>query len=96
MYSVLCYLVFIWLCLHVQWFLGNNRRALHKQLCEAIYQMEVGEVLKSVQDEYCEDFYKFYLHDFVRSVHQSQQKKKEQEDAEYKVCAVGVAGSGSG
>ena len=66
-------------------FPGNSRQALHKQLCEAIFQMEIGEVLKSVQDEYCEDFYKYYLHDFVRSVHMCQHKKNEQEEAEYNV-----------
>ena len=65
---------------------GNNREALHKQLCEAINQVEVGEVLKSVDDEYCEDFYKYYLHDFVKSVHQSQHKEQEQKEQEYNVC----------
>ena len=64
---------------------GNNRQALHKQLCEAIHQMEVSEVLSSVQDDYCEDFYKYYLHDFVRNVHKSQNKKQEQAEAEHSV-----------
>ena len=67
---------------------GNNRETLHKQLCEAIHQMEVGEVLTSVQDEYSEDFYKHYLHDFVRNVHKSQNKKQEQADTEYNVSTL--------
>lgn len=68
---------------------GNNRQVLHRQLCEAIYHMEVGDVLKSVEDEYCEDFYKYYLHDFVRLAHNSQHKKQEQEQEEYNVSIVG-------
>ena len=64
---------------------GNNRQALHKQLCEAIHQMEVGEVLALVRDEYCEDFYKYYLHDFVRTIHKSQNSETEQVGAEYSV-----------
>ena len=47
--------------------------------------MEVGEVLTSVQDEYSEEFYKYYLHDLVRSVHKSQNIKPEQMEAEYSV-----------
>ena len=64
---------------------GNDRQALHKQLCEAIHQMEVGDVLASVRDEYCEDFYKYYLHDFVRTIHKSQNSETEQVGAEYSV-----------
>ena len=67
---------------------GKNRQALHKQLCEAIHQMEVGDVLASVRDEYCEEFYKFYLHDFVRNVHKSQNKKQEQAETEYNVSII--------
>ena len=69
-------------------FAGNNRQALYKQLCEAIHQMEVGEVLSSVRDEYCEEFYKFYLHDFVRNVHKSQSKKQDQAQTEYNVSIM--------
>ena len=50
--------------------------------------MEVGEVLSSVRDEYCEEFYKFYLHDFVRNVHKSQSKKQEQAQNEYNVSII--------
>ena len=68
---------------------GMNRQALHKQLCEAIHQMEVGDVLASVRDEYCKEFYKYYLHDFVRNVHKSQNnKKQEQAETEYKVSII--------
>ena len=61
------------------------------QLCEAIYQMEVGEVLKSVEDVYCEEFYRYYLHDFVRIAHNSQHKSQEQEEEEYNVSTSGEA-----
>lgn len=50
--------------------------------------MEVGEVLSSVQDEYSEEFYTYYLHDFVRSVHKSQNKKHEQAETEYNVSMI--------
>ena len=72
-------------CIDIIFQSGNNRQALHRQLCEAILNMEVGEVLTSVEDEYCEDFYKHYLHDFVRIAHVSQHKKAEQEEKEYNV-----------
>ena len=52
--------------------------------------MEVGEVLSSVQDDYCEDFYKYYLHDFVRNVHKSQSKKQEQAETEYSVSICDI------
>ena len=67
-------------------YLGHNRQALHKQLCEGIHQLEVGEVFKCVQEEYSEQFYGYYLHDYVRSVHKCQHKKPEQEEMEYSVC----------
>jgi hypothetical protein len=47
--------------------------------------MEVGEVLISVGDEYCEEFYKYYLHDFVRTIHQSQNVEIKLVEAEYSV-----------
>ena len=42
-------------------------------------------MLASVRDEYCKEFYKYYLHDFVRNVHKSHNKKQEQAETEYKV-----------
>jgi hypothetical protein len=50
--------------------------------------MEVGEVLTSVRDDYCEEFYKYYLHDFVRNVHKSQNKKQEAAETEYNVSII--------
>ena len=79
--SIVILLLFLLCLVHV----GNSRPALHKQLCEAIHQMEVGEALSSVQNDYCEDFYKYYLHDFVRNVHKSQNKKQDQAETEYTV-----------
>ena len=62
-----------------------DKQALYTQLCEAINQIEVGEVLTSVQNEYSEEFYKYYLHDLIRTVHKSQNIKPEQVETEYNV-----------
>ena len=64
---------------------GSNRKAFHHQLCEGVGQTEVGEVLKSVSEEYSEEFYQRYRHDYVRNVHTSQHKKLEDEEKEYSV-----------
>lgn len=67
--------------------LGNDRQALHKQLCEGIQQTEISEVLKSVKDGCCEEFYKYYLHDYVRNIHQSQHKEQDEQEEEYNVSS---------
>ena len=64
---------------------GDNRKALHQQLCEGVGQTEVGEVLKSIPEEYSEEFYQRYCHDYVRNMHTSQHKKQEDEEEEYSV-----------
>ena len=48
---------------------GNDKSSLQKQLCDSIEPTPVGGVLRAVNQEDCEDFYKKYLNDFVRIVH---------------------------
>ena len=45
----------------------------------------VGEVLGSVDGTDCEDFYKRYLHDFVRLAHRCTHLNQEHEKQEYEV-----------
>ncbi len=47
-------------------------------------------MLSSVQDEYSEEFYRYYLHDFVRNVHKSQNKIEEQAETEYSVSICDI------
>ncbi len=65
---------------------GGDRVQLHRQLCAAVEPTAVGEVLRGVNDQDCEDFYKRYLHDFVRLVHMCKHgKMTEYEIKEYEV-----------
>ena len=64
---------------------GANRQSHHIQLCEFIQTTPVGAVLESVDTENCEEFYKFYLHDFVKSVHKCKHENAEHDDMEHKV-----------
>ena len=45
----------------------------------------VGAVLDSVDIENCNDFFEFYVHDFVRSVHICTHTIPEHNDMEYQV-----------
>ena len=65
--------------------LGDDELQLHQQLCAAVMPTAVGEVLKGVSEQDCEDFYRRYLHDFVRLVHGCKHKKWELEIKEYEV-----------
>ena len=67
---------------------GTNRQSHHNQLCEFIQTTPVGTVLESVDTENYEEFYKFYLHDFVRSVHRCKHRNAEHDDMEYQVCSL--------
>ena len=58
---------------------------LHQELCIAVEQTVIGGLLGRVENAYCEDFYKRYLHDFVRLVHMSRQKDLNFEKQEYEV-----------
>ena len=66
--------------------LGDDKLQLHQQLCEAVMPTPVGEVLRGVSEQDCEDFYRHYLHDFVRLVQRCKHsKKREFETKEYEV-----------
>ena len=64
---------------------GLSRKTHHAQLCEFILATPVGAVLESVDNEHCEEFYEFYLHDFVRSVHRCKHRKSDTDNMEYQV-----------
>ena len=61
------------------------RKTHQAQLCEFILAIPVGAILESVDNEHCEEFYKFYLHDFVRSVHRCKHRNPEYDTMEYQV-----------
>lgn len=66
---------------------GSAVSQLHKHLCDTVEQTQVGDLLISVNglQDY-EDFYKKYLHDFVRFVHKS--NLKDHKDLEYEVWNI--------
>ena len=64
---------------------AESLRSLHFQLCELVSQTTIGEVLESVDEAYCEEFYQYYLHDFVRGVHRCYHKQQQLGNLEYKV-----------
>ena len=64
--------------------IGEGTQAQHEQLCAFIVDSSVGGVLQTVRGD-CEEFYSFYLHDFVRSAHTCKHKNASLEDLEYKV-----------
>lgn len=66
----------------------DDKLQLHKQLCEAMNSTAVGEVLRAVNELYCEDLYRHYLHDFVRLVHKCKHSKKH--EYETKECGVRI------
>lgn len=59
--------------------------ATHKQLCAAVEPTPIGEILVSVEGTECEEFYRNYLHDFIRLVHKCNHKDREYEIQEYEV-----------
>ena len=48
----------------------------------------VGDVLGTVYDVNCEDFYRKYLHDFVRLAHICTHTNQEDKDQEYEVPLI--------
>ena len=48
-------------------------------------QTAIGDVLDSVVETECEQFFQHYLHDFVRSVHRCYHKQQKSKNLEYKV-----------
>ena len=59
---------------------------VHRQLCGLVSGTNLGEILLSVQDGgECEELYRRYLHDFVRSVHKCPHKTEATVKLEYQV-----------
>ena len=71
--------------LHTTCCSGSTWGPLHSQLCEVVSQTAVGDVMGSVGEADCEEFFQYYLHDFVRSVHRCYYKQQKSKDLEYKV-----------
>ena len=66
---------------------GSSTQRLHQQLCVLVEDKPLGEILARVPEGgQCEEMYRRYLYDFVRSVHKCTHKQKETVDHEYKVC----------
>ena len=61
---------------------GGTQPEIFMQFCELIKCNPVNEVLESVDAINLDKFYRWYCHDFVRSVHRVTHK---QGDLEYKV-----------
>ena len=59
----------------------------HGQLCAFLDVTCVGGVLRSVNDEDCEEFFSFYLHDYIRSMHTCTHDDPEHMALEYKVSS---------
>ena len=58
----------------------------HRHLCNLVSVTSLGEILLSVEDgRECEELYRRYLHDFVRSVHKCTHKTEETVKQEYQV-----------
>ena len=60
----------------------------HYQLCRFIKATSMGAVLENIDDENCEEFYKFYLYDFVRRVHEFKPRTSDLDETEYQVCKL--------
>ena len=72
-------------------YLGPQRAQVHRQLCSLVSDTPLGDVLTSVQDGgQCEELYRRYLHDFVRSVHKCSRKMEQTINNEYQVCSSSV------
>lgn len=72
-------------------FTGSSRQRVHKQLGSLVSDSPLGDVLGSVQDGLqCEELFRRYLHDFVRSVHMCTHKMEQSVKDEYKVCCHSV------
>jgi hypothetical protein len=66
-------------------FLVDGMKSHLTQLCEIVRDTVVGGILESVKPEECDNFFRYYLHDFVRSVHFCSRKNQELNSLEHKV-----------
>ena len=73
------------LYLHATYYTGSTWSHLQSQLCEVVSKTTVGDVLGSVGEAHCKEFFQYYLHDFVRSVHRCYYKQQKSKNLEYKV-----------
>ena len=64
---------------------GESKHTHHKQLCDFVRVTPIGVVLESVDSDNCEGFYKFYLMDYVKSVHRCMHKSAEHNMMELQV-----------
>ena len=64
-------------------YVGTDKCSMHKQLGISVKHTPVGRVLEQVDQCDYKDFYKKYLHDFVRIVHRCNHTKPEQKIQEY-------------
>ena len=70
---------------------GSSKQQIHRQLCKLVSDTSLGEILMSVQEDgQCEELYRRYIHDFVRSVHKCTHKQNETVKHEYKVCVYTI------
>ena len=68
-------------------YIGSQRQQVHRQLCTLVSDTRLGDILNSVTDgDQCEELYRRYLHDFVRSVHKCTHNREQTKANEYKVC----------
>ena len=68
------------------YYIDIKKQILHRKLCALVSDTPLGIVLLSVRDEeQCDELYKRYLHDFVRSVHKCTHKTEEIVTLEYQV-----------
>ena len=69
-------------CLSVNFSTGGHRQQIYMQLCKLVEDSPVAEVIESVLVTNLDEFYVWYCHDFIRTVHQVTHK---QGATEYKV-----------
>ena len=63
----------------------NDMESLRKKALTFLEDTSVGEILQSVSDNDCDELFKCYLHDFVKSVHLSNHSDAFLSELEYKV-----------
>lgn len=65
--------------------IGNDLKELQSQLAESIGQTRVGTVISTFSEANSRLFSQYYLHDFIRMVHNSKHKKCSMVELEYEV-----------
>lgn len=67
---------------------GNDRLQLYEQLCVAVQTTSIYDVLAKVKESDSKDFFRNYLHDFVRLVHRCDHRDKGHQNKEYWVSLI--------